>query len=134
MTLLNRLIVCLAVVSQLLLGTGRGVVLCIESDGSVRFEVSSIACCEPESAQARDGEQAGQECFSDEKDCGGCTDQSFQIQESPRGKHALPPLVAVPFGFSAEAVLCARIPDLCTLGRPPHDRRVACVESTVLRC
>ena len=134
MTLLNQLVLCLAVVSQLLLGTGRGVVLCIESDGSVRFEVSSISCCEPESADARDGEQARQECMSDEEDCGGCTDQSFLIQESPRGKHVLPPLVAVPFGLSAEPLRCARVPDSRALGRPPHDRRVACVESIVLRC
>ena len=133
-SLLDRLILCLAIVSQLMLGTGRGMVLCVESDGSVQFEVASVSCCEPEAIHDLHGEAEQAACASEEPGCGGCSDQSLQILESPRAKHTLPPLVALYPGLASPASPSDRAAHFRPAARPPVEPRLACLRSVVLRC
>jgi hypothetical protein len=133
-TLSHRLILALALLSQLLLGTGRGMVLCVESDGSVQLEVLSVSCCEPEAVHDLHDEDRLVDCSSSDEGCGGCTDQALQLIEGARGKQSLPPLVALPVGLAAVAPRHDRPARYGFAARPPLDGRLACLRTVVLRC
>lgn len=68
---LRHLGLLLALLPQLLLlGLGRGVVLCIASDGHVQVELVSSACCLQDASAAGNEEPASGE----DSDCGSCRD------------------------------------------------------------
>jgi hypothetical protein len=134
-TLLNRLTLCLAVLSQLVLGVGRGMVLCVESDGSMQLEIVSIACCEPEPVHDLHVGQEEQEeaCSGENGGCGGCTDQVLKLLELPKSKNTLPPLVAVSHVSTEVRCPSDRIERTLRTVRPTG-HRLTCLKSVVLRC
>lgn len=133
-TLPHRLVLALALLSQLLLGTGRGMVLCVEPDGSVQLEVLSVSCCEPEAVHDLHDEDQLLDCSSDDEGCGDCVDRELQLVESARAKQTLPPLTALPLG-PAPVAPQRHLPGLRELGgRPPLDARLCCLRTVVLRC
>ena len=79
---LRRLALLLALLPQLLvLGLGRGVVLCIAPSGHVQLEIAASTCCGDDGASTAPGDRdlASSE---DEPDCGSCSD--LQIALDPR--------------------------------------------------
>jgi len=138
---LRRLALLLALLPQLLvLGLGRGVVVCIAPGGHVQVEIAASTCC----ADAAPSATAGNRDLAssqDEPDCGSCSDlqiamdprvargSSTQEIELPAPAAAIPPEpTAVPAAADATGTL-RRIPDRGH--EPPH---LIHLRSVLLRC
>jgi hypothetical protein len=136
---IRRLALLLVLLPQLLvLGLGRGVVICIASDGHVRVEAAASVCCE-DGGSALGG--AGLAGSPDEPDCGPCADFRLALDaraargssvagwELPQSAAALPVEPPTP---SAAADLARPHGLRQDRGRvPPHLVHLHCV---VLRC
>ena len=103
----RRLFILLALLPQLLvLGLGRGVVLCVAPDGHVQIEVAASTCC-ADALAASPEDTVGSEQEADE--CGSCTDLQIvvdtRVSRAPDGTDvdsgpsaALPVETSDPFG------------------------------------
>ena len=116
----------------LLLGLGRGVVLCSATDGHVQMEILASGCCDDALFASHDAH--GPVADTGAARCGACTD--FRVvpdDRMPRVETEAPALVAIP--LPAPAVVAAR-------GRAPvsasYHRRIAShllsLRSVSLRC
>lgn len=132
-SLLKRLTLLLAIVSQVTLGVGRGMVLCVESDGSVQLEIASVACCEPAPLHELHEEGEQETCSRETGDCGGCTDQALQMLEVPKSKHSLPSVDCLPSRLVTVWSPPERIECVSVASRP-NEPRLACLRTVVLRC
>ena len=130
MTTLKRLTLLLAIVAQLTLGLGRGLVLCVESDGSVRFELASLACCDPGPVHELHQEAEQRTCSHENEGCGDCTDRALQLVQVPKAEPALPALSALPASLVAG---WSPRPFAARAG-PAAEPRLTCLRTTVLRC
>jgi hypothetical protein len=73
----RRTLVLLALLPQfLVLGLGRGIVLCVGDGGHARIEVAASACCTISPAQAQHGDD---EHCDDAGDCEACTDMTVVV-------------------------------------------------------
>jgi len=79
---LRRFALLLALLPQLLvLGFGRGVVVCIAPGGHVQLEIAASTCCGDDGASTAPGDR-DLASSQDEPDCGSCSD--LQIALDPR--------------------------------------------------
>ncbi|GEM_PF-3881155 len=140
-----RLALLLALLPQgLLLGMGRGVVVCVAPGGHLRVELSGSLCCLEEDSHASEPDGA----LTQKRDgpgllCGLCTDFDLEVdQRQPRKpKDRISPEVSVPI----TVVSSPEISGLQSLA-PPSPRRslppagnlgsphLVPLRTTVLRC
>jgi len=138
---LRRLALLLALLPQLLvLGLGRGVVVCIAPDGHVQVEIAASTCCGDDGASTALGDR-NLASSQDEPDCGSCSD--LQIALDPRVARGsgtqeieLPAHTAAilpePFAFLAAPDATDSLGRILDRGHePPH---LIHLRSVVLRC
>ena len=138
---LRRIALLLALLPQfLLLGLGRGVVICVAPGGDVRVEITaSERCFDPAAlgtASAADGVLS-----EEEPTCGPCSDLALVLGdpvirnsgahdvELPSGLERL----SVAPAFSAPMAGAADVPGLA-FERGPRARHLVCMRSVLLRC
>jgi len=132
-TALKRLTLLLAIAAQLTLGLGRGMVLCVESDGSVRFELASLACCDPGPVHELHEEAEQGTCSHENEGCGDCTDRALQLVQVPKAEPSLPALSALPASLIAGWSPRTSATHPARAG-PAAEPRLTCLRTTVLRC
>ena len=138
---LRRLALLLALLPQLLvLGLGRGVVVCIAPGGHVKVEIAASTCCGDDGATMAPGDR-DPAASQDEPDCGSCSDLKIALDprvtrssgtqeiELPAHTAAIPP---EPLTFQAAPDSTGSLGRILDRGQePPH---LIHLRSVVLRC
>jgi len=138
---LRRLALLLALLPQLIvLGLGRGVVVCIAPSGHVQVEIAASPCC-GDAGSAGAGGDRDLATSQDEPDCGSCSDLQIALdtrvaRSSSAGQVELPANAAIPplepFAFPAAVDASRPRGRIQDRGHePPH---LIHLRSIVLRC